>query len=105
MDEFMEITGVTSEEEALNWLSAADFDISLAVDLFLNCNTGKVVASSHSHSSSSKRHSDSFDIPDNLLYEEDVDVRKPDPVKKQRLIESADNISKSKLPSEEHLCT
>eukprot|EP01031_Cornospumella_fuschlensis_P050847 gene50847-62190_t len=89
MDEFMAITGLESEEEALEWLSAADFDVAVAVDLFLNSSASNA-ASHESNSSSSKRHVDHFDHQEPSYYEREV--RRPDPIKKQRLIDVTDRI-------------
>eukprot|EP01031_Cornospumella_fuschlensis_P037886 gene37886-46023_t len=89
MDEFMAITGLESEEEALEWLSAADFDVAVAVDLFLNSSASNA-ASHESNSSSNKRHVDHFDHQESSYYEREV--RRPDPIKKQRLIDVTDRI-------------
>lgn len=86
--QFAGITG-TSSTEALNWLEMAGFELQSALDLFFNAAPGSNGQGGLPAGTSSRKHS--FD--DHYDFEED-EVRRPDEVKRQRLVETEQYLRK-----------
>ncbi len=97
----MTVTGVRSEDEAIHWLSLCDFNLERAVDLFLNAVHQTSTDSSYigSKRSNSALHDTALEVDGRNGYEgNDIDeVRRPDPVKWQRLLINEENAGISYL--------
>lgn len=90
MDEFVNfksITGVENEEDILFWFDSANYDMSQAIELFFNNNGDKSKLKTEFKSSSESNQKSKDYHPPPSLYESELEVRKPDRVKRQKLID------------------
>ena len=78
-DQFMTLTGLTNEVEASHWLEMANSNLEMAVELFFNHGAN----SFPSHSSTKQQ----IRPPPSINNVDDDYVRKPDSVKRQRLVD------------------
>lgn len=78
--EFSSITGVTDEDKIIHYLSAADFQLQQAIDLYFASGTG----SSDFDTSQLSGYTHPRDGSD------DEQIRKPDEVKRARLIDESE---------------
>lgn len=71
----MSITGITTEQDALHWLEMCNYDLESAINLFLTSAQPPPAAPQAV-----------FD-PYDPYVDDFMDIRKADPVKRQRLVE------------------
>eukprot|EP00981_Chlorochromonas_danica_P006056 scaffold1265_cov173-Ochromonas_danica.AAC.3 len=104
VEDFMAITGISSEEEAIRWLSMCDMRLDEAVSLYLTSKDLSHPTSSSSSSSSSSHLTNqaerrrSWEEVEEVFEQEEEEVRRPDPVKRQRLLLQQEDFGEHPLP-------